>query len=112
MVGTEPRGQTLAGDGMVEHAAERWTIDGHGLHTKADDPADKLIYDNQVTPQQHRFGPELVHRGCLWYDPEARATKGRCQGVRAGSVRPEPDEPNPCRGRGQRPWPDRKSTRL
>jgi hypothetical protein len=46
----------------VEHAAERWPIDGHGLHPKADDPAGKLIQDDQdpVTPQQDRFGPEQV----------------------------------------------------
>src|ERR1039458_3729001 len=62
MVGTEPRGQTLPGDGLVEHAAERWTVNGNGLHTKADDPADKLVYDHQnpVTPQQDRFGSEQV----------------------------------------------------
>ena len=62
MIGTEPRGQTLAGDGMVEHAAERWPIDGNGLHPKTDDPASKLIHDDQnpVTPQQDRFGPEQV----------------------------------------------------
>jgi hypothetical protein len=62
MIGTEPRGQTLAGDGLVEHAAERWTVDGHGLHPKADDPAGKVIHDDQnpVTPQQDRFGPEQV----------------------------------------------------
>ena len=39
MIGTEPRGQTLPGDCLVEHAAERWAVDGHGLHAKADDPA-------------------------------------------------------------------------
>jgi hypothetical protein len=37
MIGTEPRGGSLPGDGLVEHAAERWTVDGHGLHAKADD---------------------------------------------------------------------------
>jgi hypothetical protein len=60
MVGAEPGGQTLAGDGLVEHAAERWPIDGNGLHPKADDPAGKLIQDNQnpVTLQQDRFSPE------------------------------------------------------
>jgi hypothetical protein len=47
MIGAEPRGQTLPGDGLVEHAAERWTVDGHGLHPKADDPAGKLIHDDQ-----------------------------------------------------------------
>jgi hypothetical protein len=36
MIGTEPRGQTLPGDGLVEHAAERWTVDCSGLHAKAD----------------------------------------------------------------------------
>src|SRR5664279_704406 len=62
MIGTEPRGQTLPGDGLVEHVAERWTVDGHGLHAKADDPAGKLIHDYQdpVTPQQDRFGLEQV----------------------------------------------------
>jgi hypothetical protein len=62
MIGTEPRGQTLPGDGLVEHAAERWPIDSNGLHAKADDPAGKLIQDDQnpVTPQQDRFGPEQV----------------------------------------------------
>jgi hypothetical protein len=62
MIGTEPRGQTLLGDGLVEHAAERLTIDGNGLHTKADNPAGKLVQDDQnpVTPQQYRFGPEQV----------------------------------------------------
>jgi hypothetical protein len=60
MVGAEPGGQTLAGDGLVEHAAERRPIDGNGLHPKADDPAGKLIQDNQnpVTLQQDRFSPE------------------------------------------------------
>ena len=63
MIGTEPRGQPLLGNGLVEHAAERWPIDGNGLHPKTDDPAGKLIHDDQdpVTPQQDRFGPEQVH---------------------------------------------------
>src|ERR1035441_7792945 len=62
MIGTEPRGQTLPADGPVEHTAERWTVDGQGLHTKADDPAGKLIQNDQnpVTPQQDRFSPEQV----------------------------------------------------
>jgi hypothetical protein len=62
MIGIEPRGRSLPGDGLVEHPAERGTIDGHGLHAKADDPAGKLIHDDQnpVTPQQDRFGPEQV----------------------------------------------------
>src|ERR1035437_4968102 len=62
MIGTEPRGQTLPGDGLVEHAAECWTVDGLGLHPKADDSTGKLIQDDQnpVTPQQDRFGPEQV----------------------------------------------------
>jgi hypothetical protein len=47
MIGTEPRGQPLLGNGLVEHVAERWPIDGHGLHAKADDPAGKLIHDDQ-----------------------------------------------------------------
>src|SRR5664279_1060836 len=60
MIRTEPRRQTLPGDGLVEHAAERWPVDCRGLHAKADDPAGKLIHDDQdpVTPQQDRFGPE------------------------------------------------------
>ena len=49
MIGTEPRGQTLPGDGLLEQAAECWTVDGHGLHAKADDPAGKLIQDDQHT---------------------------------------------------------------
>jgi hypothetical protein len=55
MIGTEPYGRTLPGDGLVEHAAERWTVDGNGLHPKADDAAGKLIHDDQnpVTPQQN-----------------------------------------------------------
>ena len=32
--------------GLVEHAAEPWTIDCNGLHTKANNPAGKLIHDN------------------------------------------------------------------
>jgi hypothetical protein len=62
MIGTEPRGQPLLGNGLVEHAAERWPIDGHGLHPKTDDPAGELIHDDQdpLTPQQDRFGPEQV----------------------------------------------------
>ena len=62
MIGTEPRGQTLPGDCLVEHPAERWTVDCNGLHPKSDDPAGKLIHDDQnpVTPQQDRFGPEQV----------------------------------------------------
>jgi hypothetical protein len=62
MIGTESRGQTLPGDGLVEHAAEHGTVDGHRLHPKADDPAAKLIHDDQnpVTPQQDRFGPEQI----------------------------------------------------
>jgi len=62
MIGTEPRGQTLLGDGLVEHAAERWTVDCSGLHAKADYPAGKLIHDDQdpVAPQQNRFSPEQV----------------------------------------------------
>src|ERR1035438_7218491 len=57
MISTEPRGQTLPGDGLVEHAAERGTVDGHGLHPKADDPPAKLIHDvqNPVTPQVRWF---------------------------------------------------------
>ncbi len=62
MIGTEPRGRSLPGDGLVEHPAERWPVDCRGLHAKADDPAGKLIHDDQnpVTPQQDRFGPEQV----------------------------------------------------
>ena len=62
MISTEPPGPTLPRDGLVEHTAERWTVDGNGLHAKADDPAGKLIHDDQdpVTPQQDRFGPEQV----------------------------------------------------
>jgi hypothetical protein len=62
MIGTEPRGQALPGDGLVEHAAERWTVDRNGLYPKADDPAGKLVHDDQdpVTPQQNRFGSEQV----------------------------------------------------
>jgi hypothetical protein len=33
-------------NGLVEHAAERWTIDCNGLDPKADDPAGKLIHDD------------------------------------------------------------------
>ena len=52
MISTEAGRQTLPGDGLVEPAAERWTVDGNGLHPKADDPAGKLIHDDQnpVTP--------------------------------------------------------------
>ena len=48
--------------GLVEHAAERGTVDCNGLHTKADDPTGKLVHDDQnpVTPQQDRFRPEQV----------------------------------------------------
>jgi len=62
MISTEPRGRTLPGDGLVEHPAERWTVDGSGLHPKPDDPAGKLIHEdpNPVTPEQDRFGPEQV----------------------------------------------------
>jgi len=62
MIGTEPRGRTLPGDCLIEHPAERWTVDCNGLHPKADDPAGKLIHDDQnpVTPQQDRLGPEKV----------------------------------------------------
>src|SRR5664279_1154634 len=62
MIRTEPRRQTLPGDGLVEHAAERWPVDCRGLHAKADDPAGKLIPDDQnpVTPQQDRFGSKQV----------------------------------------------------
>src|ERR1039457_5104368 len=62
MISTEPRGQTLPGDGLVEHAAERGTVDCHGLHAKADDPPAKLIHDDQnpVPPQQDRFEPEQI----------------------------------------------------
>ena len=62
MIGTEPRGQPLLGNGLIEHAAERWPIDGNRLHPKTDDAAGKLIHDDQdpVTPQQDRFGPEQV----------------------------------------------------
>src|SRR5258708_4732476 len=38
VIGTQPRGQRVARDGLVEHAAEPWTIDCSGLHTEADDP--------------------------------------------------------------------------
>jgi hypothetical protein len=34
MIRTEPRRQTLSGDGLVEHAAERWTVDCRGLPPK------------------------------------------------------------------------------
>ena len=44
MIITEPRRQTLPGVGLVEHAAERWTVDCYGLHPKADDPAGILIH--------------------------------------------------------------------
>src|ERR1035437_2729378 len=62
MIGTEPRGRALPGDGLVEHAAERGTVNGNGLHAKTDHPAGKLIRDDQnpVTPQQDRFGPEQI----------------------------------------------------
>src|SRR5437667_3718603 len=46
VIGTKLLGQTVARDGLVEHAAEPWTIDCNGLHTKADNPAGKLIHDN------------------------------------------------------------------
>lgn len=60
---TEPSGRSLPGDRLVEHAAERPAVHGHGLHPKADDPAGKLIHNDQdpVTPRQDRFGPEQVH---------------------------------------------------
>ena len=62
MIITEPRKQTLPGDGLVEHASERWPIDGNGLHPKAYDPAGKLIHDDQdpVGFEQDRFGSEQV----------------------------------------------------
>src|ERR1035438_2384587 len=65
MIGTEPRGQTLPGDGLVEHATERWTVDGHGLHPKADDPAGKLIQDDQhpVTPDRKSTRLNSSHLG-------------------------------------------------
>lgn len=46
VIRTKPRGQSVARDGLVEHAAEPWTIDCNGLHTKADDPTGKLIHDH------------------------------------------------------------------
>src|ERR1035437_6651617 len=35
MIGTEPGGQALPGGGLVEHAAECWTVDGLGLPSAA-----------------------------------------------------------------------------
>jgi hypothetical protein len=32
MISTEPPGPTLPRGGLVEHTAERWTVDGNGLH--------------------------------------------------------------------------------
>src|SRR5664279_1498379 len=63
MVEAQPDGEGLSADGLVEHATERPAVHGHGLHPKADDPAGKLIHDDQdpMTPQQDRIGPEQVH---------------------------------------------------
>jgi hypothetical protein len=59
MIGTEPRGPALPGEGWVEHAAERWPVDGDRLHTKANDPPGEPIHQDQdpVTAEQDRFGP-------------------------------------------------------
>ncbi len=34
-------------DRMVEHSAERWSIDGPSLYTKANDLARELIHDDE-----------------------------------------------------------------
>ena len=34
-------------DRMVEHSAQRWSIDGPSLYTKVDDSARELIHDDE-----------------------------------------------------------------
>jgi hypothetical protein len=46
VIGTKLRGQTVARDGLVEHAAQPWTIDCNGLHTEANDSTGKLVHDH------------------------------------------------------------------
>src|SRR5258708_20295663 len=46
VIGTKLLGQSVARDGLVEHAAEPWTIECNGLHTKANDSTGKLINDH------------------------------------------------------------------
>jgi len=46
VIGSKPRRQTAARDGLVEHAAEPWTIHRNGLHTEANNQTGKLVHDN------------------------------------------------------------------
>jgi len=54
--------KVVTGDGPVEHSAEGWTVEGHGLDGNADDPARELVHDEQdpVTLEENGFGPEQV----------------------------------------------------
>lgn len=49
-------------EGLVEHSAEGWTVDGHGLDGNANDPERELVHDEQdpVTLEETGFGPEQV----------------------------------------------------
>ena len=47
---------------LVEHTTESWAVDTHRLHPKTNNPAGKLIHDDQdpMGFEQDRFGLEQV----------------------------------------------------
>jgi hypothetical protein len=47
MVQTQPYWQALTGDRLVKHPAESHAVDGHCLHSEADDSAGKLVHHDQ-----------------------------------------------------------------
>ena len=56
------RHRSTASNGLIEHPAERETIDHSGMDAEADDPASILIHVDQdpVSPQRGRFAPEQI----------------------------------------------------
>ena len=62
VVGTQPCGQFLTGNGLVEHPADADPVDQRGLNPKADNAAGEYIHHHQrpMAAQQNGFAAEHV----------------------------------------------------
>ena len=62
VIQTQPHGQVLTGDSLVERAAKSHAVDGYRLYSKADDSTVELVHDDQhpMRLEQNRLRAEQV----------------------------------------------------
>ena len=63
MIRTDPNGRCMAGNGPIEHAAHRRTVDVFDSNTEADDAAGEHIddHDDPMAAEQYRLATKQIH---------------------------------------------------